>query len=159
MCPFWAADEDTGRCWFGDLGVVREVGSRPVQSTKGRPPVQGTKSFSVIWMIPPIVGFGGMNVGTEGVVPPVVRATGVPKGATEGSGEGAVGCAVAKGSSSNSIVDCKLSSRFQSKVNASSSSSRRDSGDPSRFGLDVGSVGESTEMVELRGQPYRFWAQ
>jgi hypothetical protein len=84
MCPFWAADEDTGRCWFGDLGVMREVGSKPLQSTKGRPPVQGMKSFSVVWMIPPMIGFGGMNVGAEGVLVPVVRETGVLEGATGG---------------------------------------------------------------------------
>ena len=139
--------------------MVREVGSKPVQSTKGRPPVQGMKSFSVIWMIPPMVGFGGMNVGTEGVLTPVVSETGVLKGATGGAGECAVGCAVAEGSGEKLMVDSKLSSIDQVVVRSSSSSSRMDSGDPSRLELDVERIGVSSEMVELRGKPYRFWAQ
>ena len=150
---------------------MREVGSKPVQSTKGRPPVQGMKSFSVIWMIPPIVGFGGMKISAEGALTPVVRETGVLKGATGGAGECAVGCAVAKGSGSKLMVDSKLSSKDQVVVRSSSWSSRRDSGDPSRLGLDVGRVGVLSEMVELGGEAlqvlgavrnrvnHRFWAQ
>ena len=130
----------------------------PSQSSQPRDDRQ-SKAFSVIWMIPPIVGFGGMKVGTEGVVTPVVRTTGVLKGAAEGSGEGAVGCAVAEGSGSKLMVDSKLSSKNQVVVRSSNSSSRMDSGDPSRLELDVGRVGVPSEIVELRGKPYRFWAQ
>ena len=70
-----------------------------------------------------------------------------------------MGCAVAEGSGSKLMVDSKLSSRDQVVVRSSSSSSRRDSGDPSRLGLDVGRAGVMSEMLELRGKPYRFWAQ
>ena len=106
-----------------------------------------------------MVGFGGMNVGTEGVLTPVVSETGVLKGATGGAGECAVGCAVAEGSGEKLMVDSKLSSIDQVVVRSSSSSSRMDSGDPSRLELDVERIGVSSEMVELRGKPYRFWAQ
>ena len=64
------------------------------------------------------------------------------------------------GTGTSRAVDSKLSSTNQQVVvRSSSSSSRMDSGDPSRLELDVERVGVSSEMVELRGKPYRFWAQ
>ncbi len=57
------------------------LGSRPDQSDLGSPPVQGEKSFSPTWVMPPIMGVGGIQ-GVAMVVAPVEEPAGgeVPVG-------------------------------------------------------------------------------
>ena len=57
-----------GRSWFGVTHVVGDRGSSPVQSALGRPPVHAANVEPSTWVMPPMMGWIGIQLET---VPPV----------------------------------------------------------------------------------------
>ena len=61
-----------GRSWFGVTQLVGDRGSSPVQSALGRPPVHAASVEPSTWVMPPMMGLVGIQLGTTPLIPWVV---------------------------------------------------------------------------------------